>query len=38
MKQKDAFLGAAEELSGITSGTDRVSRSSNHEWWTSELA
>ena len=35
-KYKEAFVGAAEELRGRTSGKGEVSRSSNQGWWTSE--
>ena len=37
-KYKEAFVGAAEELCGRTSGKGGVSRSSNQGWWTSEVA
>ena len=37
-KYKEAFVGAAEELCGRTSGKGAVSRSSNQGWWTSEVA
>ena len=36
--QKKAFVGAAEELCGRTSGKGGMSRSSNQGWWTSEVA
>ena len=35
---KEAFVGAAEELCGRTSGKGGTSRSSNQGWWTSEVA
>ena len=37
-KYKEAFVGAAEELCGRTSGKGGMSRSSNQGWWTSEVA
>ena len=37
-KYKEAFVGAAEELCGRTSGKAGISRSSNQGWWTSEVA
>ena len=36
--KKEAFVGAAEELCGRTSGKGGVSRSSNQGWWTNEVA
>ena len=37
-KYKEAFVGAAEELCGRTSGKGGMSMSSNQGWWTSEVA
>ena len=37
-KYQEAFLGAAEELCGRTSGKGGVSRCSDQVWWTSEVA
>ena len=37
-KKYKAFVGAAEELCGRTSGKGGVSRSCNQEWWISEVA
>ena len=37
-KYKEAFVGAADELCGRTSGKGGKSRSSNQGWWTSEVA
>ena len=37
-KYKEAFVGAAEELCGRTSGKGGMSRSSNQGWWTSKVA
>ena len=37
-KYKEAFVGAADELCGRTSGKGGMSRSSNQGWCTSEVA
>ena len=36
-KNKDAFVGVAEELCGRTSGKGGTTRSRNQGWWTKEV-